>query len=272
VLFAETVGEEGQGVWQIRELDGSRAPRSVAAHMLARPEATLRRVLINLHLVDKYALTGLLGSGGIALVALGFFHLRFRRAPARPEWVLGLAPLPLAGFLVYLVSARYFVSLVPALSIVAAVGLARFSRTPDVPSRGPCSGRSRLLLVLVLASFAPWIARPWFREDPNAVEKATGLWLRRSGGPGAIIMGAYPVIDHYAGSHGIAFHGPALAEAIARGRRAGARYLIADNYRLQEAPPGLALLASVGDSPPRLELVRIFEDRTGRRVLVYRIL
>jgi 4-amino-4-deoxy-L-arabinose transferase-like glycosyltransferase len=272
VLFAETVGDERQGAWLVPELDANRAPQDVTAYFLARPVATLWRVLVNVHLVDKYVLTGLLGSGGLALVVLGFVHLRFRRPTARPEWLLVLIPLPLTGFLVYLVSARYFVSLVPTLSIVASIGLARFGRPQDAPAGGRLSTRSLLLLFLVLASFLPWIIRPWFREDPNAIERAAGLWLRHTSGPDAAFIGAYPVIEYYAGAKSIALRRQPLDDVIARGRQAGARYLIADNYRPLEAPPEVMLLARRRAAPPTLELVRVFEDGTGRRVLIYRIL
>ena len=273
VLFAETVGDERQGSWQAPELDESQAPQSATEHFLSQSGPTLWRILINVHLVDKYVLTGLLTSGGLALVALGFLHLRIRRPLAPSEWLLAVAPIPLAGFLPYLVSVRYFVSLVPPLSIIAGIGLARLGRLSDARPSGRLCARSLLLFALVLASFAPWIVRPWFREDPRAIEKAAGLWLRQTAGPGTIFVGAYPVIEYYADARSIGVRRQPLDEVIAQGRQTGARYLIADNYRLLEAPPEVMLLASRGDAPaPPLELVRIFEDRTGRRVLIFRIL
>ncbi|HWT83808.1 MAG TPA: glycosyltransferase family 39 protein, partial [Candidatus Methylomirabilis sp.] len=140
LLFAGSVGDEKQGSFgerHLAELKEEDIPKSVVGYVMARPGATLRRMIINLHLIDKYVLTTLLTSGGIALVVLGLLHMRYRFLSARPEWLLAVFPLPLAGLLLYLVGARYFVSLLPVLSIIAGIGLARLGRQESLlASRG----------------------------------------------------------------------------------------------------------------------------------------
>jgi hypothetical protein len=129
-----------------------------------------------------------------------------------------------------------------------------------------------LLLIVVLISFIPWIVRPWFRQDPAAVEKAAGMWLRRTAEHGTPFIGSYQVIGYYADSRGIAFGEWSLADLVTAGRHIGARFLIADNFRLPEARPDLMALAA-GDPRvfPNLEIAHIAEDRAGRRVFIYRI-
>jgi hypothetical protein len=273
LLYAEAAVDERPGRQQFLELPDDAVPESVTGYVVARPGASAWRMLINLHLLDKYVLTGLLTSGGLALVALGFLHLRFRRPPAPPEWVLALVPLPLAGLLLYLVAVRYFASLVPALSIVASIGVVRLDRPRDDNHPRRLSVRGAIALSLVLISFAPWIVRPWFRQDPGSIKKAAGLWLRQTAGPGVPFIGGYADIGYYAGSEALSSGKLPPREVVARGRLAGARFLLADNFRLPEFPPDFAALTAAGPGgSPMLELARVFEDRAGRRIFIYRIL
>jgi len=271
--IAEHVGADRPGAVIERVVTGMEdagPARGLVSTLLAHPWETLRRILVNLHLLDRYVIPGLLETGGIVLLALGYLHLRPRRPPARPEWLLALAPLPLAGLLLFNVEARYFVPLIPAMSVVAALGVARFGRHPEAPARRRLVTAARVVLLLVLASWAPWIARPWFREDPAAVDKRAALWLRETVGPGAVFVGRYPLISYYAGAVGVPFAEKPLAQALADGRRAGARFAIVDSERLPVSRPDLLGLVA-GESRPGLELARLVEDRAGRRVVVYRL-
>ncbi|MGH7355805.1 MAG: ArnT family glycosyltransferase [Candidatus Rokuibacteriota bacterium] len=271
--FAETVGADRPGALAeraITEEGEGGGPTSLTAWMVGRPGEVGRRIAVNLHLFDRYVIPGLLQTGGIALLTLGVLHLRPRRPPARPEWLLAAAPVTLAGLLLFNVEARYFVPLIPALSIVAALGVARFGARPETPERRRPVTAARVLLVLVLVSWVPWIARPWFREDAGAVDKRAALWLREAAGPGAVFVGRYPLISYYAGARGVPFAEKPLAQALADGRRAGARWVIVDSERLPVSRPDLLGLVA-GESRPGLELARLVEDRAGRRVVVYRL-
>lgn len=274
LLWAESVGKERshavveQVITETRKED---LPPSLLGYIAAHPKEVARRIVINLHLMDKYTLPGLLQSGGIALVFLGLVHLRLRRPPAPPEWFLAAALLPLAGFLLFVVEWRYFVSVIPVLSIIAAMGLARIGRPAPAGPPGRLSGFARILLCIVLFSFVPWIFRPWFRQDPASVEKAAGLWLRRTAGPGASFIGRYPVISYYAEAPGVPFARRSLEEALAGGRKAGARFLIVDSVRLPESRPDLLWLLAGEAGPRDLEVAHVVEDRAGHRVLIYRI-
>jgi 4-amino-4-deoxy-L-arabinose transferase-like glycosyltransferase len=275
LLFAESVGDERQGSFgerHLAEVQEEDIPRSLLEYVMARPGMTLRRMIINLHLIDKYVLTALLTSGGIVLVVLGLAHLRFRRPPSRPEWLLVVVPLPLSGFLLYLVGARYFVALIPVLSIIAGIGLSRIGRQEGLRISRRLSMPNCLLFIVVLVSFVPWIIRPWFRQDPYAIEKAAGLWLRRTVGPKTVFIGSYAVLGYYADSRGIMFGNRSLEDLLTAGRQAGARFLIADNFRLPESRPDLMALAAGGQQVrPYLEMIHVVEDRAGRRILIYYI-
>ena len=181
-----------------------------------------------------------------------------------------LAPLPLAGLLLFNVEARYFVPLIPTMSIVAALGVARFGSRPDAPERRRRVTTARVVLALVLLSWVPWIVRPWFREDAGAVDKRAALWLRETAGPGAVFVGRYPLVSYYAHARGVPFAEKPLAQALADGRREGARFVIVDSERLPVSRPDLLGLVA-GESRPGLELARLVEDRAGRRVVVYRL-
>jgi 4-amino-4-deoxy-L-arabinose transferase-like glycosyltransferase len=275
--FAESVGDERQASFFERSIAGKRPEeleQGLLDSVLRRPGAAARRVALNLHHMDKYVLSALLQTGGVALVVLGLLHLRFRRAPAPPEWFLAVAPLPLGGLLLFIVSPRYFVALLPLFSIIAAIGVSRLGRgrTEAAGERHGPSGLGVLVLAIVLVSFVPWIIRPWFRQDPGALEKAAGLWLRRTAGPGIVFIGTYGRIGYYAEGRAIPFGSHPLEALLAEGRRAGARFLIADTgYLLAARPDLMALAAGSPAGHPELELAQVLEDRAGNRLNVYRI-
>jgi 4-amino-4-deoxy-L-arabinose transferase-like glycosyltransferase len=268
MTYAEHVGDERPMAAAERVTSGVRAedaPAGALAYARQYPAALARRAFVNLHLVDKYTLPGLLQSGGLVLVAIGLGRLRWRRASR--EWVLPVALLPLGALLLLSVEARYFVPALPVLAVIAAVGVARLGR-PRSATRPPLAGA--LVLGLALLSFVPWLVRPWFREDPGAVERAAGRWLRAEAGAGATFLGRYPVIGYYAGARDLSLGARPLGEALAEGRRQGARFLVVDSVRTPEIRPDL--LPLLGGAAPGLALATTLEDRAGRRVLIYRIL
>ena len=272
--WSESVGDERPYAFVervITETPQEDLPVGILWYVLSRPREVARRVLTNLHLMDKYTLPGLLQTGGIILVAIGILHLRFQRRSARPEWFLIASLLPLAGVLLFHVESRFFVSLIPVLSIVGALGLARVGQRSGSEKPGRPSWIGPVLLFVVLLSFVPWILRPWLREDPAGVEKKAGLWLRSTSGPGTVFIGRYPVIGYYADARGIPFARRPLDAALAEGRRAGARFLIVDSVRLPESRPDLSWLVAGEPGRRDLEVTHVVEDRAGHRVVIYRI-
>lgn len=272
--WAESVGQDRPNAFVERvhtETRDEDLRQGLLAYVMAKPGDVLRRIAINLHLMDKYTLPVLLHSGGIALVMLGIVHLRFRRGQAPPEWFLAMVPLPLAGLLLFVVEPRYFVPIIPALSIIAGIGLARVGHIEESQNPRRYSMKGMLLLTFVLLSFLPWIARPWFRQDPSAVQKASGLWLRQSAGAGTTFLGRYPVIGYYAEARGIPFARRSLDDLLIEARTTGAMFLIVDNVLLPESRPDLLSLVA-GDFERRgVELAHVEEDRAGHRVVIYRL-
>jgi 4-amino-4-deoxy-L-arabinose transferase-like glycosyltransferase len=274
--WAESVGRERPQAFLEQMMQGTRdddLPRGIGDYVLAHPLDSALRAAENAHLMDKYVIPGLVHSGGLALVILGFACLRLRPAADSWEWYLAASLLPLAGFLLFVVEVRYFVSAVPVLCIVSAIGLARM-RQLGRPA-GPEAGLSRaglIVLAVVLASFVPWLARPWFRQDPSAVEKAAGLWLRQTEGRGAVLVGRYPRVAHYAEATAVPFPSRPLDGLLAESRKRGARFLVADSEVLPATRPDLLMLAAGAAGRADLELMHIEEDRAGRRVALYRIL
>ena len=270
LTFSEHVGAERPVAAAERltaEVRSEDAPPSMLAYAWRSPAELVKRVVVNLHLVDKYTLPGLLQSGGLVLIAFGFVHLRVRRNP--PEWVLPAALAPLAGLLLFNVESRYFVPAIPVLAIIAALGVVRLGRARAAGEARRRVTPGAVVLAVVLLSFVPWLARPWFREDPSGVDKTAGRW-HATAGVGPVFLGRYPVIGYYAGARAIPLGALALDEALAAGRRQGARFLVVDSERLPMIRPDLLpLLAGPGRADMRL--VKVLEDRAGRRVLIYRI-
>ena len=269
LTFAEHVGDERPTAAAERLTSGVRAeeaPAEALHYAREHPGELARRALVNLHLVDKYTLPGLLQSGGLVLVALGLARLRWRGAG--PEWVLAAALLPLGALLFLNVESRYFVPSLPVLAVVAGLGVVRLGPAPR--ARRPALGAAAL--VLVLLSFVPWLARPWFREDPSGVDRRAGRWLRAEAGAGAAFLGRYPVIGYYAGARDIPLGARSLDAALAEAWRQGARFLVVDSVRTPEMRPDLLPLVGGTTARPDLALAQIVEDRAGRRVMIFRIL
>ena len=273
--WAESVGQERQVEFSGRVMSETREEdllQDLPAYVAAHPGDVASRVVINLHLLEKYTLPALLHTGGIALLVLGIVHLRFRRAPSPPEWFLALTPIPLAGLLLFLVEARYFVSIIPVASIIAGIGLARVGCRVGMPRSRRLSRTGMLLLVVAVLSFVPYNLRPWFRQDPPGVEKAAGLWLLKAAGAGTGFIGSYPRIEYYAKSRGLRFAQRSLNDLLAEGKNHGARFLIVDSFLLPSLRPDmLALVREDSWRYPDLEVAHVVEDRAGSRVVIYRI-
>ncbi len=273
--WAESVGQERPQAFLEHVVQGAQdddLPRSIGGYVLTHPLESVQRVAANVYLMDKYVLPGLMHSGGLALVILGLVCLRLRPAADSWEWYLVASLLPLAGFLLFVVEVRYFVSAVPALCIVAAIGLARLRQIgqPAESETGP-SRMGMIVLVVVLVSFVPWLVRPWFRQDPSAVEKAAGLWLRQTEGRGAVLVGRYPRVAYYAEATAVPFSPLPLDGLLAEARKHGGRFLIADSVVLPDTRPDLLMLTAGSSGRADLEPIHVEEDRAGRRVVVYRI-
>ena len=216
MTFSEHVGAERPTAAAERLTSSVRpedAPAGALDYAWQNPATLARRAVVNLHLVDKYTLPGLLQSGGLVLVAVGLARLRWTRA--RREWVLAASLLPLGALLLLNVESRYVVPALPAIAIIAALGVVRLGR----PRRARLPALGAAALVLALLSFVPWLVRPWFREDASAVDMRAGRWLRAEAGPGATFLGRYPVIGYYAGARDLPFGARSLDEALADGRR-----------------------------------------------------
>ena len=276
LAWGESVGQEQPALFIERflaELQRKEVPSSLFAYAAERPWAMARRLAFGLHDMDRSVAPALLQTGGIVLLTLGLLRLRWRGAPGPSEWFLPLALLPSGWVLLFLASPRYFTPVLPVIAIIAGIGLARLGRRDERVESMCRVSAAHIVLALALLSFVPWIARPWFRHDSAGVEKAAALWLRDAAGPGTVFVGRHPRVAFYAQAREVSLAERPLEELLAEGRGAGARFLIVDNIHL----PGLRpdLLPLVGGDPGRhsqdLTVAHIAEDRSGNRVVLYRI-
>ena len=276
LAWGESVGQEQSALVIEEFLTGLRPenlPTGFVAYAVERPWAMARRVAINLHDVDKYVAPALLQTGGIALLALGLLRLRWRGTSGPPEWFLPVSLLPAAGVLAFVPSPRYFAPLLPVVAVIAAIGLARLRQDDHTDGYARPPVVAYTLLGLVLLSFVPWNARPWFRHDSAGVEKAAALWLRDAVGPGTVYIGRHPRVAFYAQAREVPLAARSLENLLTEGRSVGARFVILDNIHLPTLRPDL--LPLVGGDPGHfsqdLVLAHVATDRSGNRVVIYRI-
>ena len=225
----------------------------------------------------------------VALMTLGLFGQPWTRTRWRSELLLLIALLPLASLLIFFVLSRFLVVYLAIGLIWAAAGLAHISRwAADSgcnllanPTSGPALTTGRravveLLSVLPVAGTVTLLLVSGLgvavAEQPRQpfyhVEAAR--WLAENVPAGSPIMTRYTDTTLYAGLPKVAFPNASWHEVLAYGQAHGARYLVVNNWEIEEVRPFLAPLLTPEDGqlPPDL-VFRHRVEKNGRRVLIY---
>lgn len=230
--------------------------------------ATLRRIIENLFLFEKYALPELF-PGLLALLLLP----GLLASPRRPEWfarqglLLGAALPPLVT-LIFHVESRVFLPVLPFLLPFAAGGLLvllewirphRFARSLSIG-----------LVVIVLSSLSPFILRPFLRPDPAvSLYHQASRWVRSTQPQDVIIMDRKPFVAFYSGHRFAPLPRVSPDELAKTADRAKAQIVILDSSALADRPELFPLLYT--QPPTGLEILRDFETGPAGRLRLLKV-
>ncbi len=149
------------------------------------PITLAKRLLVNVLLVHRYAISMNWPPFLIALVAVGFYLAWCQRALGFWLMLPLLAALPL---LFFQVEARIWHPLFAIMMGLAGLAMAR------------AEGILRwAVLAIALVLLVPQALRPVFRTDVDAAQRAAGLWLSEHAQLGDTVIDRKPFVSYYAG-------------------------------------------------------------------------
>jgi 4-amino-4-deoxy-L-arabinose transferase-like glycosyltransferase len=255
--------------------------KNVRAYALSHPAELARRYVVNLHLINKYVIPGLVYPFVLILFGAGLFLGDAERT--KKASVLFLAFVPYLAFPFFIVDPRYFLPFVPIIIIWAARGIVEASSwiaalRKDAPSTVTGQiNRKRLiemaLIILVIMSFIPFTFRSFLRHETGAanIYKETGRWIQSNLPQGSVLICRRPFIPFYAGKEQVPLPFATLDKILKFARDRGADYLIADENEAGERPGMESLLEEVYPVKD-LKMVHKFKDISGKKVFIYQIL
>lgn len=250
-------------------------------YILSNPAALARRYVVNLHLLNKYVIPGLVYPLVFLLFAAGLFL--GAKEKTRRAAVLFLAYLPYLALPLFIVDPRYFLPLVPVIIIWAARGIVEIpawlagpAPRPD-PAAAPAPVRQRtpagvvILSAVVILSFIPFTFRAFLKNEAGgSIYKEAGGWIRTNLPPDAALVCRRPYLPFYSGRAQVVLPFAPLAQTLKYARAKGADYLIADETELTERKDILPLLEE-GYASEDLSIVHKFRDQSGRKLFIYKL-
>ena len=264
---ARTVGQAHVDLAVEREQKGSNKPTGPLSEWFGDPLTTMRRVVMNTHLAEKYVVAGLFPPLLLIVTGLGIYFVDWR---SRERLFVLACLLPYLPVLLFIVEARIFLPLVPLLLYFAAQGVSTFSdRMTKRKEEGLCRTDLIITLLLIL-SVLPYTLRPLYRSGENDIYMKAGQWIRESA-PGAPRI-AFPrsVIGYYAKGQTLPIPEGDVSEILEQLRGDRATHLAVDSRLVATLRPQLIGLLS---PEHRQDLLPVHErvDEAGQRLVVYRI-
>jgi len=170
---------------------------------------------------------------------------------------------------------RYQMSVLVALSMWSALGIvvvARRARRLRFGRLLHLAPAASLVLLMVFGVALALAADYMHRQPVKPLEyKTAGLWMHNNLAPG-LIFSRKPQIAYYAGMPST---GPDLNDslegAVARAKKAGARYVVVDERYTAQMAPGMAPLLNPQLAPDDLRLIKEFAPYPRSRVVIYEV-
>jgi len=215
----------------------------------------------------------------VALAGLGIFGRPWDRRRRWDEGLLWAALLPLASFWIFFVIDRFLVGALPLGLLWAAAGLdylggwvVRTLRTARPRLGAPTASLAAAVPLAATLAFCLWVApyqlwagtrlMPWSHL-------AAGQWLAATAETDAVIMTRHTEVGLYADRPSIPSPNASWEQILAYGHARAARYLVVDDWEINNLRPQLEALLDPAHAPPEIEYLRSFTG--GTTTLVYRI-
>ena len=226
----------------------------------------------------------------LPLVALGLFRDGWTRERTFKELYLMGSFVPVLGFLMFFIQARYLVPVIPTLILWTALGIVSLSewvvgtvvayRSPATDGQHaywhmPGGWRKAIEATLVVILMAGLLATyPAVLDEVRnvgsfrPVHRTMGELLGEKLSPDVVVMSRYPAIAFHAGTAWVPTPNASWPAILEYAEHKGAAYFVVDERELKYRPQ-LTFLVTGEQVPPELQFVMaITED--GERLVVYR--
>lgn len=218
----------------------------------------------------------------IALIVYGWLAKPWARARFGREAFLLLGPAPLLSFTLFHIEDRFLAPMLLFAALWGGHGLVLLMEWLEKtwaqvwPHRASgliarfCAIAIPILAVLLLSALTTSGLVQRGISSFNVGEKEAGLWLKTYPAPGGVMSrnGAIPL---YANRDWSPFPHAPLDEALAYGRKRGARFLVIDSWEVEVLRPFLSALAHPAEEPPPagLHFLQSFPSQGGRVTYVW---
>ncbi|MCC7355834.1 MAG: glycosyltransferase family 39 protein, partial [Anaerolineae bacterium] len=274
-----SLDDKGEIIWFSKQRFGPGLFQTIAAD----PAYYLWRIRRNAFLAARALLSAYyLPIWLIALIVYGWFARPWDRARFGREAFLFLGPAPLLSFTLFHIEDRFLAPMLLFAALWSGHGLVLLMDWLEEtwarvwPPRGTGSAARLLAIalpiaaVLLLSAFTTSGLVQRGISSFNVGEKNAGLWLRDYPVPGGVMSrnGAIPL---YANRDWSPFPHAPLDQALAYGRKRGARFLVIDSWEVEVLRPFLLALAHPGEEPalPGLRFLQSFPSQGGRVTIVW---
>lgn len=263
----------------------SKKLQSFGSLVMAQPLKMAKLIFVNWMAMTKEAFTHkVFPALLLPFLGLGLFGAAWGPQRVRREGFLALSLAPVALLISALWLQRYFSPAVPTLALWTGAGLSRFDGWWEETAAPAAARWAKAALALLrplphvaLAVYLLGIsvARPLENKrqatDPWEY-KIAAAWMMANLpdlGSGAL-MTLNPQPAWYSGAHYVPLPYADWADTLRFARHQGVRYLYVDEFGVPRVRPQLAFLLKEAETPPELEVVRVFDDYR-RRAVLYRL-
>ncbi|MBM4045682.1 MAG: phospholipid carrier-dependent glycosyltransferase [Planctomycetes bacterium] len=271
---AEAVGDP-YPIWATDKFWTGTSPetrkKGLAEQVLSDPLKSAKIWLMNLHLMDKYAIPGLFPPLMIFMIGLGLLRTNLSLSSGLPEWLLLACLAPYLVVLFFQADARIFSPLVPIALMWAARGVQSAQQALDANLRARSWPVRNVLLIFIALSLLPYTLRPLYRGDMRKIYRDVGVWLKEHQPAPLRVADRKNYVAHYAGAEFVMLPLGDYDQILAFCRKRQATHMVVDTKLVAVVRPQLAFLLDPKHAPSELEFVREFRDRYETLLVLYRV-
>ena len=249
ILKAQAIGQQDftRAYEEVREAAAQGANALTPAH----PVQLIKRGLINLYSIHRYAISQSWPPILLALVAIGFFLAWRQHLLEGWLWLPVLATVPL---LIFIVDARILHPFFAVMMGVSGLAIAEFA------------GLRRWAVVGLCVFFLlPHALRPLYRPHPDEAARQAGLWLANHAEKNVVVLDRKPFVAYYAD---LPLIWPPKQAGLAGLKKSLSVYesvvLVVDNRYFRNSRP--KWFEAIACTPPWLREMAQFDGRDGHRV------
>lgn len=250
------------------------------AYVFSHPKELIRRYIINLHLMNKYVIPGLLYPWILLLFAAGLFSNSI--AETKRASILFLACIPYLAFPLFIVAPRYFIYFVPIILIWSARGVVETARwIVTLCDRGSikylqfCKRQVVVEIILVgvvVCSFIPFTFRSFMQKDTRgSIYKTMGGWMKANLPENSKVIARKPWIPFYAEMESVGLPFEPWNRILYFARHRNVNYIIVDQL-INSNRKDLKFLFEETFISDDAKKIREYVDDSGNKICLYQVM